>query len=409
MSNAAALGAICYEAESAWGEDVTTFATQRLNVIGPVDLTAIVHDKIAPDRLVQYQNDGTQFITTTQGGTFKTKLYWTGHGSTMVGSPTVDAAETFMALAFGMAVNISATASTTLTGGTAAVPTTTASGTFDAGGLCRVGTLGDGRGNGQFYAITTHTTTSLTLRGALAGSPSNGDVLYPVFQIHGPENPTTTSVTSVRFLAQTANLQYELHGCFPQEIVLAGFNPGEVPTIEITWGVSWWRYSTATFPSAATQTGPFQPAAIAAGSLNVQVVGTTTRSTRSYRNLTLTHKLNVVPLMGPGGVSANQKIVGARRTPCQIELSWTEDADAATTSPVLPGFGTGTSFYHIEFTGSTADGSAFGFACPRVCFTNIPIQRADDTINRLTISARAYTSTVTTNDLTLAAIVYGSA
>ena len=343
------------------------------------------------------------------GGSFKTKLHWTGHGSTMVGSPTVDAAETFLALAFGSAVNLSATSSTTLTGGTAAVPTTTASGTFDAGGLCRVGVLGDGDGDGQLYSITTHTALDLTLRGALNGAPLSGAVLYPVFQIHGPEAPTTTAVTGTRFLLQTANLQYEAHGCFPTAVAIDGLNPGEVPTIEITWSVSWWRYSTATFPSAATQTGPFNAAAIAAGSRNVQDVGTTTRNARSYRNLTLNHTLGVEPLMGPGGVSANQKIVGARRTPDKIEISWTEDADAATTTPVLPGYGTGTTFKHIEFTGSTADGSAFGFSCPRVCITNIATQKADGNLNRLTITGRAHTSTTTTTELTLAAIVYGSA
>jgi hypothetical protein len=411
VSNPSALGAICWEAEAAWGEDVTTFATDRVAVIGAVDASGLTHDKLAPDRVVQYLNDGTSYINGVMGGSFKTKVYLTGHGSTMVGSPTIGAHENFLALVFGSAAALSATASTTLTGGTAAVPTTTASATFSAGGLCRIGTLGDAKGDGQFYAVTTHLTTSLTLRGAMRAAPVATNVLYPVVQIFGPESPTATAVTGTRFLLQTANLQYECHGCFPMSVAIAGLNAGEVPTAEITWGVSWWRYSTATFPSAVTSTAvAFNPGAVAAGSLNVQDVGTTTRNERLLcRSVSLEYTLGIEVLKGPGGINQYQAIIGARRTPNTIMLTVTEEADAATTSPVLPGYGIGTTFKHIEYTASTADGSAFGFAMPRACVTNIATQKADQNLNRLTTSYRAHTSAVTTSNLTLAALVLGFA
>lgn len=409
MSNAAALGAICWEAESSFGEDQTTFATDRVAVLDAVDTSGLTHDVLEPNRVVQYMNDGTPYIEGVKGGSFKTKVYWTGHGSTMVGSPTIGAHETFLALALGSSADLSATSSTTLTGGTAAVPTTTASGTFDAGGLCRIGTLGDGDGDGQIHAITTHVTTSLTLRGAMRATPANGAVLYPVVQIYGPESPTGGAVTGTRFLLQTPNLQYECHGCFPTSMTITGLSPGELPTIEITWQVSWWRYSTATFPTTtASAAAAFNPAAIAAGSLNVQDVGTTTRNERTYRNLTLDIALGMVPLMGPGGVNANQVVVGARRIPTKYTLTYTEDADTTTATPVLPLYALGT-FKHVEWTGSTADGSAIGFAMPKACVTNRPTQKADGSLNRLTITLRAHTSSVTTNNLTLAAFVMGSA
>lgn len=411
MSNPSALGAICWEAEAGWAEDIATFATDRIAIMGAVDASGLTHDKLAPDRVVQYLNDGTSYINGVMGGSFKTKTYLTGHGSTMVGSPTIGAHENFLAIVIGSTADLSAAASTTLTGGTAAVPTTTASGTFDAGGLCRVGTLGDGDGDGQFYAITTHTTLTLTLRGALRGAPVNGAVLYPVVQLYGPESPTSTSVTGTRFLLQTANLMYECHGCFPMSYAISGLNAGEVPMIEVTWGVSWWRYSTATFPSTVTSTAvAFNPGAVAAGSLNVQDVGTTTRNERTLtRSVSLECTLGMEVLRGPGGVNQYQAIIGARRTPCTFMLSVTEEADAATTSPVLPGYGTGTTFKHIEYTASTADGSAFGFAMPRACVTNIAVQKQDGNLNRLTTIYRAHTSAVTTSNLTLAAIVFGMA
>lgn len=411
MANPSALGAICWEAESSWAEDVTTFATDRVAVLDRVDASGLTHEKLEPLRVVQYRNDGTPYILGTMGGSFKTRMWLTGHGSTMVGSPSIGAHENLLALAFGSSADLSASASTTLTGGTAAVPTTTASGTFDAGGLCRVGTLGDGDGDGQFYKIATHTTTTLTLIGALRGAPANGAVLYPVVQIYGPESPTSTAITGTRFLLQTANLQYECHGCFPMSVAFQGMNAGEAPSIEITWGVSWWRYSTATFPSAVTSTAAsFNPGAIASGSLNIQDVGTTTRNERTLmRSVSLEHTLGIEVLTGPGGVNQYQKIIGARRTPDMVRLIVTEEADAATTTPVTPVYGTASTFKHIEWTGSTADGSAFGFAMPRACVTNVAVQKMDQNLNRLTTEYRGHTGSTTTSNLTLAAIVYGMA
>lgn len=408
MSNPSALGAICYEAESSWGEDVTTFATQRLPILGAVDASGLMQGKEAPGRVEQYRNAGSEYVKMIMGGTFTTKLDLAGNGTTMVGSPSVSAVATFLGIVFGN-VGLSATASTTLTGGTATAPTTTASGTFSAGGLCRIGALGDGDGDGQMYSIGTHVTTTLTLLGDLNGAPVNGAVLYPVTQIYPSSAPTSTTVTGTRFLLQTANLEYECHGCFPTSVTFTGLNTGERPQIEITWEVSWWRYSTATFPSTATQATLYNPSPVAAGSFNVQTVGTTTRNTRTMRNFSLNYTLGMVALKGPGGVNAYQATIGARRVDDSIALSWTEDADAATTTPVLPGYGTAGTSKHIEYTLSTTDGSAVGFKWPKVCITNIATQKAEDGINRLTVDAQAYTGGTTTSALTLAAQVLGLA
>lgn len=410
MANFSASGAVCWEAEASWGEDVTTFATDRVAVLESVDISGLGQDVLEPGKVNQYRNEGQLYIRGPMNASFKTKVYLNGHGSTMVGSPTIGAHENFLALVAGSAAALSATASTTLTGGTAAVPTTTASGTFSAGGLCRIGALGDGDGDGQFYAITTHTTTSLTLRGALRGAPVNGAVLYPVVQIIGPEAPTSTAITGTRFLLQTANLCIEAHGCFPMSYTITGTNPGELPMAEITWGCSWWRYSTATFPTTTASAAlTMNPGPVCAGSWNVNTSGTTTRSERSYRSLSINVTLGVEPVMGPGGVNAYQKIIGARRKPDTIEIEWVEDADAATTTPVLPGLLTAGAFLHGELTLNTADGAAVGFAFPRMCVVNMPTQAAVSNRNAITIRCRAHTSAVTTSNLTLAAMVMGSA
>jgi hypothetical protein len=108
-------------------------------------------------------------------------------------------------------------------------------------------------------------------------------------------------------------------------------------------------------------------------------------------------------LRGPGGVNQYQDIVGCRRTPDKIQVTWTEDADAATTSPVLPGYGTGTNKKHLMYTSSTAAGSRIAIYLPQVCITNVAIQKVDQNLNRLTTTGMAYTGPTTTNDLTLSA------
>jgi hypothetical protein len=411
VSNPSARGAIVFEAEGSFGEDVTTFAGGRVPHVGKIDLSGLKHEKIDSQRLAQRRQDGTQWILGTQTGTFKTKFYLTGHGTTTSGATTVNAiVETLLGKVFGN-VAASAAAGSTFTGtGTAVAPATTASGTFSAGSLCRAGAPNDGRGNGQFLPVSTHAATTLNLLLAMDNPPSAADVLYSAVNVYPSEDPINgTAVSSIRLLVQTTNLQYELHGCFASAIAIGGLNPGEIPYAEITWTVAWWRYSIATFPSAVT-TETFQPAPNAAGSLVVQDVGTTTRAKRTYRKFELTYKLGVVALEGSNTVSPYQTIVGARRTVDEITVSWVEDSDSpATTTPVLPGFATATTFKQLMLTLNSVAGKAVGIYLSNVCVTEVPIQFDDAEINRLKITGMAYTAPTTTNDLTASAFRMGLA
>ena len=406
MSNASQLSALEYEAESVFGEDVTTFATHRIPVLGPVDLSGLSHDKVEPDRAVQYRNEISQSVLMCMGGTIKTKIDLAGHGATTAGTPTIDAIETWLGLVFGNVA--SAPASTTSSAGTASAWTTAASATFTAGAMCRLGVLGDGRGNGQFFPIATHVSTTLTTLVAADAAPSSADVVYGAYTVYGSETPTSASVSSVRFRGLTANLRYELHGCYPMSVAFSGLNTGERPQIEITWAVSWWRYTTGTFPSAVTS-NQYNPAPVAAGSFFLADFGTATRTKRTIRGFSLNFTYGVTPLEGPGGANAYQKCVGARRLSDDIRIEWTEDADAATTTPVLPGFATATTYKHACYTLSTTAGSAVGFYFPRLAVTTVPIQMADGNINRLKCTARAGASTTTTSDLTMSAMRLGLA
>jgi hypothetical protein len=405
MANPGALGSITYETEASFGVDTTTFTTYRLPITAPVDASGLVHSKVDSERVVQYRNDGSAWILSTMGGSFKTKLYLSGHGSTTSSTVTLTGLETLLGYVFGN-VAASASSGTTFAAGTATAPTTAASGTFSPGSIGFAGSLADGRGGGQAFVVSTHATTTLNLLTALGAAPNNGDVCFSAATIYPNELPTSTTVQSLRFLLQTANLSYELHGCFPTAVSISGLNPGELPAIEVTWAVAWWRYSTATFPSTvATET--HNPGAVAAGSLFVNDVGTATRATRTFRNFTIDYTMGMETLKGPGGVNQYQDVVGCRRTVDKIKVSWTEDADANTTTPVLPGYGTGTANKHLLYTSSTAAGSRIAIYLPKVCISNVALQKIDQNLNRLTCEGMAYTSGTTTNDLTLSAFRMG--
>lgn len=395
--------AIEVEAETVLGENTSTFATLRLPQRGAVDLSTLVQNKIAPEITTQYRNDGTKHIIGPQSGTFVTRHYLTGHGSTTSGATALTAFETFLGNVIGNAT-LSAAGGTTASGGTASALTTAASGTFAAGSLCRVGTLGDARGNGQAAAIGTHVATTLTLLTALDAAPSGTDVVYSGANLYPSENPTSTTVTSYRMRVLTANDKYELHGCVPQSYAFSGMNTGDAPMIEITWAVAWWkRVTTGTFPSTLT-TDTNLPAPVAAGSFFWQTAGTATRNKLTIRNFTFETTIGMELQNGPGGANQYQTLVSARRTKDVYKLTFTVDAESNTAAPALDTAFLATTLHHALYTLSVVDGTSVALYFPKVEIAEArPVQRADGNVNRYQITAFAFTGTTTTSDLTLSA------
>jgi hypothetical protein len=390
-----------YEVETNCGEDIDTVATYKLHLREPVDTSGLIQKKLEPGTVVQYRGDTGDFIKGTFEGTFKTKLALVGHGSATTGAITITALETLLGIVIGNAVT-SATGST-LTGGTASIPTTADSGTLDPGDLCFIGALGDGDGEGQCYPISTHSAANLTLLVDLQGAPANGAVRYGGTTIYPNSAASASSVTTIRMQINSAGAQYLCHGCAPTAVSFSGFGPGEIPMVDITWTTAWYEYTNSTFPSAVAS-DTFNPAATAAGSLVVNTVGTSTNSAatrRSYRSFTMDYTIGVVPLRGPGGYNAYQDIIGYCRGDDACEITWTEDAEATTTTPTLPGFGTATARKHAMLTLSVNDGSRVAFYYPSLRISNIPPQQVADGIYRYTIKARAGVGPTATSALTL--------
>jgi hypothetical protein len=401
MGNPSSLLEINYEAETDFGEDVDTVATYKLSLREPVDTSGIEQKKIASNTVSAYRGEMGDWILGTFEPTFKTKLALPGHGSTTAGAITITALETLLGLVFGNAVT-TATGST-LTGGTANAPTTTDSGTLDDGDLCFIGALGDGDGEGQCYPIADHTTNTLTLLVDLQGAAANGAVRYGGTTIYPHSSPTSSDYTGVRMAIASANVQYLMHGCFPTAVAISGLNPGEVPMLDITWSAAWYEYKASTFPSAVAS-DTFNPAPTAAGSLVVNTVDTSTNSAstrRIYRDLSIEIDLGTVVCRGPGGYNAYQDIVAAKRGQDSCKLSWSEYAEATTTTPELPGFGTATNRKHAMLTLSTNDGSRVAFYFPSLRVTNVPRRIDIGGLNGYRIECMAGVGPTATSALTL--------
>ncbi len=405
MGNPSSVMEAYYEAEtsaSTFGENVATVATYKLNLREPIDCSGIEQKKIATNQVSAYRGDPGDWILGTFEPTWKTKLAIPGHGSVTTAAVTVTAVETLLGLVFGNVAMI-ATGSTLTGVGTATAPTTTDSGTLLPGQLVYIGSLGDGKGEGQCYPVVTHSTTTLTLGVDLQATPGAGNVRYAGAMVYPHSDATNSSITGIRMAIASANCQYLMHGAFPTAVAITGFNPGEVPTIDITWKAAWFEYKASTFPTAVSG-DTLQPATTAAGSFIVNTVATGTNSAttrRIYRDMTVEIDLGTIECRGPGGYNAYQDIVCAKRGQDSCKVTWSEYAEATTTTPALPGFGTATARKHAVLNLSTNDGSRVGFYFPSLRVMNVPRLVSINGINGYRIECMAGVGPTTTSALTL--------
>jgi len=406
MGNPSNLGAMRFADEATFGEVSTTF-DERLEIIAPIDAGGLTQTMEMVDPTVQFQNDAALPMRGVQGGSFTVSLYLCGHGSATTGAISATAEENFISRCIG---NLDVTND----GGTVAATTnanqfTETDATLSAGGLTRVGTLGDGRGNGQYIAVKNAST--MLMHTALDGSPDAGDVLYAPAMIYPSEAGTSSSITSQRIEIITANQSYHCFGCYPTAISITGLSPGEIPKIDITMGVSRWNSYNTTFPTA-TSVNSFVPSPVAAGSFFFGTFGADTRTTYSIRDFSLNIDMAVTEIRGPGATNAHQVIVGAKRTKCQASFDFTIDSEAANTTTFESLWNTAEgsqTFKHCLYTCSAGrDGATVGFYFPKVHLTGQrPTQMDMDGINRQSISCRAVTSAATATALERANFILG--
>lgn len=411
-AGASRLQALLYKSEVSWGENSTDMSSAvRIQAREPVSLDGFDHSMIEPARTVQYKNERTAGIPGPQSASFQFSVYLCGHQTSTSGATSMTALGNLLAWVFGGG-NVSAASGTTIdgAGSTTTNFVTTASGTFDPGSLFRLGAIGDGDGEAQWYVTNTHTLTDLLSKVAAPGAPAAGAVVYSAETIHTLE--TTHEVTPKRFLIQTHDTQWIAHGCFPMAIALSGLNPGELPIATITVGASWFEPVSQTFPNATAATvNTTTPSPNALGSVNFQDYGTTTRNALSIRSCAIDFKLGVVPTVGIDGVSQYQKIVGAKRTDDTCSITLTVDAGGASATPTYWTSFLSNAAKHLLISFSTAAGQSWAVYLPRCFYAGKrPTQMDMDGINRLSFQVSASTDgSATTDDLTLSSFRLGLA
>jgi hypothetical protein len=204
--------------------------------------------------------------------------------------------------------------------------------------------------------------------------------------VHPAEDDTAATIVSERYQIQTANQKYDCRGCYCTSLAFTGFNTGEIPQVTAQINPSYWfPENTSTWPTA-TSVDSFTPAPVSAGSFFIQTVGTTTRNLLNVRDVQFNVDLQVVPLMGPGGNTARQAVIGVRRVRCQSSITFTVDSDAPGTD-VLGDIWTGTDLKHILYTLSAEDGSAMAIYMPNAKAVQVrPTQHDRNGVNCKTIT-----------------------
>lgn len=280
---------VSWEDEASWAEDVDTM-TYAVPLAAPVDIVGVTQQMLDGSRVTPRRLAYSKGVLGPWSISFTTTSNLTGHGSTCAGAITATALARYLGNLVLGGRDTTLAAGSTLTGGTTTVPTTTASGTFPAGGIARLGALGDTDGEGQFYAFSTHSTTNLNLLHAMAGAPVNGAVMYSPELVYPADS--SCAMTGRRFRILTADLQLVIHGCFPTAVSFSGLGPGERPQVSVTWTGSWAEPAAGTFPTTPNADEfNWQPPS-AGGSLFLQDLATTTRAVYGVRSFAMDYQLD---------------------------------------------------------------------------------------------------------------------
>lgn len=414
MSRTVELGAALFNTEASWAESASVFGT-RVQTIGKIDVSGLQQAKLNPAYTTQLRNEIKPGVNGVYGGEFSIEMRLTGHGSsTSTGAITLNALEMLLGNAFGNVAAACATGGTTATTGstTTALKVAAVSG-YNAGSLIPVGTIGDGRGNGQFYAVQSHATSTINLLNATPAVLNTGDVVRNSAMIYTTESPQAShAVQSTRWRFLSGNMQYECRGCYIKAVAISQISPSEEPTVKFTFGVSYFTEVSVAFPDT-TSVQTFPHAAVSCGSLFLNKFGISTRDATSNllcRHFTLTINLNVKPRMGTGGQFANQVCVGATRGRDTYSAEIVVDAPDATITPDFLTKWSENSPLHLLYVLNAVDGQANALYSP-YCVPDgpHPVQVDQDGINSLKLQMRLGADASKATDLERSALRWASA
>jgi hypothetical protein len=372
MSEAFRLQQIVYNAESSFAEyaatpDSATYDTKIPFKSATLTLNQDMIEGTTQRERLASRNMGNVGVRTAS---LEFTTNWVGHGGTAAGSLT----QTWLQdlLSDGLGGGSTSDQGTTISGGSSTVTAldVTSAANITVGNAVRVGSKGDGKGDGQLGIVsafdTAATPDDVTLITALPAAPADTNVVYACQVAYHDESAVTTLGTK-RFMVYHATTGAQF-GLFGGQLAGLTFNlPLDNALPEITWRYefAYWDRDAETYPETNVAMGTEECAPLAGGSAFIQAVGTATRATVTPAQLALTVDLGLSPIYGPGGVGTYQNITGWSRTGCAVNLSmaipwvttygdwWDTDTSSIT-------------YKHFLFTGNAVDGRSVGFYCPRL-------------------------------------------
>jgi len=395
-SQAGALGAVAFEFEDSFADAAdNSITTAMLCRDDQIDVTGLQRPMLdRGGKFPRLNESSPQSLGAFGLGTFTTTFDLGAHGSTTAGAITETDLSKLLGHAFGN-TDVTQVGSTAVDAGANTVAKVIdAAATTSVGGIMRVGDLADGFAEGQAGVISATDGTDHDLLTELPGIPQTSDnfyahqLVYPVTTVASGGILTSdgsSTNNTLRFLLYTANGVFVARGCACTGATITGLTSGEVPQIALEWSaVSWGPLGSITFPpSESTDAKP--PVPTAAGSFFINSVGTATRVTDSPIAITFNVGQGMAPIMGPGGETNGQNVVGWRRIPAPSTLSVTFEAQAQTATPTYWLTANPTVPRHGLYTLNPVDGSAISFYWPRLIQTNNPLQEVTNDVNTVTV------------------------
>jgi len=347
-----------------------------------------------------------------RSATVEITMPWAGYGAVTNGSLTQTWQQDLLSDALGGG-NTAQVGGTVDTSSTATSLEYAGGETVVAGGIVRVGALGDARGGGS-AAVVNAVGAPATLFTALPANPNNGDALYAT-QIAYPDESVDAGTLTKRWLlgwnsTTDSGAQWHVVGCQASAIsVDIPLDGSGTPTMTLTYRGAYWGRSATTVPSALTLEN-CDTAVATSGKLWYQDVGTTTHNTLNPSRLSLTVELDLFDKTGPGSGTQQpfQRINGYVRGRCIPTLVMTVPW-ATAYETLFDTDGSGTTHKHILYQSGTTDGRIVGFYMPRAFITGArPTFTDSNGILYAEVTFVGREGTTTTNALTRSAIRFFS-
>lgn len=374
--------------------------TSRIPIIEEPSLS-LTQQRVSDSSIQSRQNESRPGFLTIREGTFSFVTHFPGHNTSPTGNLTATWAYTLLKDGLGGGTDgMDGTTIASATDADSFVATSAAS--WVAGGIARVGAVGDARGQGRPFVVSTVNTGTGAVEAltALPATPDAADVVYGALVAYPTENPTATK----RFLygkTGTGEQVYML-GCQLAGVEFS-FPIGGLPTIRWTYQVATWERAADTVPSAITL-DTANTAPVAGGALYYQTVGTTTWNTIAAAEASLSIDLGLAIKRTVGG-GTYRSITGYQRTRCKPRLTIRlQEWDSAYETLFLAD-GSSTTHKHVMLQSCTTGGRSVGFYCPRVFpVGNHPLPENVNEIVGTSIEFEAREGTVTDSDLTRSVI-----